>query len=191
MATPLDLEQSAPLRKRLATPNNNHGDTAGSGQRTSSLPPPPMQLPARHPLQIMKRSSIIGGSLYAFYDFNVYHILMHHPKINHEWFKIGLASSVAILGLKGYVELYQGKKQNKAVEYEHFKSATHWTIFFILVSWISFHMALSPVYGLVKTWLIMIGFGYGVLIQSALMIPVWGQNILAFVLMTFFLQMYQ
>jgi len=124
-------------------------------------------------------------------DFNVYHNLLHHPKINHEWFKVGLASSIAILGLKGYVELYQGKKHNKAVEYENFKSATHWTIFLILVSWISFHMALSPVYGLVKTWLIMIGFGYGVLIQSALMIPVWGQNILAFVLMTFFLQMYQ
>jgi hypothetical protein len=116
---------------------------------------------------------------------------LHHPKINHEWFKIGLAASIAILGLKGYVELYQGKKHNKAVEYENFKSATHWTILLILISWISFHMALSPVYGTVKTWLIMIGFGYGVLIQSALMIPVWGQNVLAFVLMTFFLQMYQ
>ena len=71
MTTPLDLEQSAPLRKRLATPNNNHGDddAAGSSLRppSSSLSPPPMQLPARHPLQIMKRSAIIGGSLYAFY----------------------------------------------------------------------------------------------------------------------------
>lgn len=124
-------------------------------------------------------------------DFKVFHNILHSPRINHEWFKIGLASSIAILGLKGYVELYEGKNRNKAVEYDNFKSATHWTILLIGISWIAFHMALSPVYGTVKTWLIMIGFGYGVLIQSALMIPVWGQNIISFILMTFFLQMYK
>ena len=95
------------------------------------------------------------------------------------------------MALKAYVELYQGKKKNKKVEYENFKAATHWTILLILISWISFHLALSPVYGTFKTWLIMIGFGWGVLIQSALMIPVWGQNLLSVVLMTFCLQMYK
>lgn len=95
------------------------------------------------------------------------------------------------MALKGYVELYMGKKQNQKVDYDNFKTATHWTILLILMSWISFHMALSPVYGTFKTLVIMIGFGYGVLIQSALMIPVWGQNVISVVLMTVFLQMYK
>lgn len=77
------------------------------------------------------------------------------------------------------------------MEYENFKSATHWTILLIMISWIAFHLALSPVYGTFKTFLILVGFGYGVLIQSALLIPVWGQNIISVVLMTFFLQMYK
>ena len=116
---------------------------------------------------------------------------MHSPDVNHELFKVGLATSIAILALKGYVELYEGKKRNKKVEYDNFKSATHWTILLILIAWISFHMALSPVYGTIKTWLIMVAFGFGVLIQSALMIPVWGQNIISVVLMTYFLQIYK
>lgn len=124
-------------------------------------------------------------------DFKVFHNILHNPNVSHELFKIGLASSIAVMAIKGYVELYQGKRNNKKVEYENFKSATHWTILFILAAWVSFHMALSPVYGTLKTWLIMIGFGWGVLIQSALLIPVWAQNIISVVLMTFFLQMYK
>lgn len=139
----------------------------------------------------MKRTTIVGGTLYALYDFKVFHNILHNPRVSHEWFKIGLALSIAILALKGYVELYQGKKKNKKVEYDNFKSATHWTILLIVISWISFHLALSPVYGTLKTWVIMLGFGWGVLIQGALLIPVWGQNLIAVVAMTFFLQMYK
>ena len=124
-------------------------------------------------------------------DFNVFHNIMHNPKVSHEWFKVGLAASIAIVFLKGYVELYKGRRQGKKVEYENFKTATHCTILLILLSWISFHLSLSPVYGTVKTWLIMIGFGWGVLIQSALFIPVWAQNIISVVLMTYFLHVYK
>ncbi|KAL7531100.1 hypothetical protein ACHAXR_003844 [Thalassiosira sp. AJA248-18] len=184
----IDVEESAPLRRRLATPNPNNDNPSGN---RSTIPAPPPGLPPTHPLQILKRSAIIGGTLYAMYDFKVFHNILHSPDVSHEWFKVGLAASLAIMALKGYVELYEGKKRSKKVEYDNFKSATHWTILLILISWISFHMSLSPVYGTFKTWLIMIGFGYGVLIQSALMIPVWGQNIISFVLMTFFLQMYK
>lgn len=183
--TSLDVEQSAPLRRRLATPANDVKSDR------PNLPPPPQGLPPGHPLQILKRSAIIGGTLYAMHDFDVFHNILHSPHVRHEWFKIGLASSIAIMALKGYVELYMGKKQNKKVEYDNFKSATHWTILLIMVAWISFHLALSPVYGTFKTLAIMIGFGYGVLIQSALMIPVWGQNIVSVVLMTVLLQMYK
>ena len=101
-----------------------------------------------------------------------------------------MASSVAIMAIKAYVELYQGKKKKKQVEYENFRTATHATIVLILVAWISFHKSLSPLYGGFKTMLIMIGFGFGVLLQSALMIPVWGPNFLSVVILTFFLQQY-
>ncbi len=95
------------------------------------------------------------------------------------------------MAIKAYVELYEGKKKKKTVDYKNFKSVTRWTLLLIIASWISFHMAISPVYGFFKTWLIMVGFGYGILVQSALMIPVWGQNFISFVLMTFFLQQYK
>jgi hypothetical protein len=124
-------------------------------------------------------------------DFKVFHNILHSPKVSHEWFKIGLATSIAIMALKAYVELYEGKTRNKKVEYQNFKTATHLTIILIMISWVSFHMALSPVYGGFKTWVIMIGFSYGVLIQSALFIPVWGQNLISVVLMTVFLQQYK
>lgn len=218
----LDVEQSAPLRRRpvrAAGSENGHDSTA------SQIPMGPPGLPARHPLNIFKRTAIIGGTLYAMHgacvnhdvrcsisvvdrfsmtklctyscfasssiDFNVFHNILHNPKISHEWFKGGLALSIAIMSLKAYVELYEGKTRNKKVEYENFKTATHITIFLIMGAWISFHMALSPVYGGFKTWIVMVGFSYGVLIQSSLFIPVWGQNFLSVVVMTVFLQQYK
>ena len=124
-------------------------------------------------------------------ELKVFHNILHSPLVSHEWFKIGIATTIALLAVKAYVELYEGKLKDKKVEYENFKTATHWTIFLILMSWFSFHMALSPVYGTFKTWLIMVGIGYGVLIQVALFIPVWGQNAISFILLTFFLQVYK
>jgi hypothetical protein len=53
----LDLEQSAPLRRR--------GPRNESQENITMLPPPPPGLPARHPLQLMKRTAFICGTLYA------------------------------------------------------------------------------------------------------------------------------
>ncbi|EED95155.1 hypothetical protein THAPSDRAFT_268206 [Thalassiosira pseudonana CCMP1335] len=184
---PLDLEQSAPLRRRPVRPPN----TATDGDNVSSYPMGPPGLPAHHPLNILKRSAIISGTLYALYDINVFHSILHSPDVSHTWFKTGIATSLAIIAIKAYIELYEGKKRNKRVEYDNFKTATHAIILLILASWISFHMALSPVYGGFKSLLIMVGFGYGVLIQGALVVPVWGQNLIAVVAMTFFLQQYK
>lgn len=55
----LDLEQSAPLRRR--GPRNESNDESVM----SMIPPPPPGLPARHPLQLLKRTAIICGTLYA------------------------------------------------------------------------------------------------------------------------------
>lgn len=60
---PLDLEQSAPLRRRPVRPPN----TATDGDNVSSFPMGPPGLPAHHPLNILKRSAIISGTLYALY----------------------------------------------------------------------------------------------------------------------------
>jgi len=54
----LDLEQSAPLRRRGPRPE-------GNDDAMPMIPPPPPGLPPRHPLQLMKRTAIMGGTLYA------------------------------------------------------------------------------------------------------------------------------
>lgn len=96
---------------------------------------------------------------------------------------------VAILAIKSYVEIYAGKIQRKTVNYETFRSTTHAIIFLILLSSLAFHVALWPVYGW-KTMLILAAFGFGVLIQFALVAPTYVQNIVGTLLMTFFIQEY-
>lgn len=52
-------------------------------------------LPGRHPIVIMKRLTYSGISLYGLIQFfNIYNVILKSPHIGHEWFKIGLASSV-------------------------------------------------------------------------------------------------
>ena len=119
-------------------------------------------LPARHPINIFKRCLYIGLSAWGLHHFQVYQTIMHSPNVDHEWFKIGLATSVAILSLKVYVEMYAGKIQGKTVNYENFRNETHGVIFLILLASLSFHVALWPAYG-AKTILIMMLFGFGIL----------------------------
>ncbi len=147
-------------------------------------------LPVRHPLNILKRCFYMGLSAYGLYKFNVYHTILHSPMINHEWFKIGLATSVAILALKAYVEMYHGKIQGKTVNYENFRNETHGIMFLILLASVSFHLALWPAYGGWKTFLILMLFGFGILIQFALIVPSYVQNLVGAIVMTFFLQEY-
>lgn len=40
------------------------------------------------------RIAVIGGSLYFLHTWQVYATILRSPKMNHEWFKIGLAASV-------------------------------------------------------------------------------------------------
>jgi hypothetical protein len=188
----------------------------------------PTTLPARHPFNIIKRCIIMGLSIYGLHWLEVYHTILHSPLVRHEWFKVGLASSVgtckrqkqidamlenslqkrvivvlliltivpvrsicctAILAIKAYVEMYAGKIQGKTVKYENFRSSTHAVIFLILLSSFSFHVALWPAYGGL-TLLIMAIFGFGILIQFALLVPTYVQNLVGAILMTFFIQEY-
>lgn len=158
--------------------NNPYSDGAAS-----------QPLPARHPINIIKRCIYMGLSAWGLHKFQVYHTILHSPDVSHEWFKIGMATSVAILALKVYVEMYAGKIQGKTVNYENFRSETHGIIFLILLASLSFHVALWPAYGW-KTMIIMMLFGFGILIQFALLVPTYVQNLVGLVVLTFFIQEY-
>jgi hypothetical protein len=88
-----------------------------------------------------------------------------------------------------YVELYMGRVKKVKVDYKNFPQSTHAVIALILFASISFNIALWPVYR-AKTLLIMTMFGFGVLLQFALLVPSYVQNAVGFVLLTFFLQEY-
>jgi len=180
-----DLEQPGKsIRQR-----NNGNDTAKP--LSQRKPPSPNQLPAHHPINIIYRVGVITGSLYILHIMEVFATVMRGPSVRHGWFKMGLATSVAIQMVKGYVELYDGKSKKKKIEYANYRNETHILLLLILIASISFHVSLWPAYGGLKTVFIMFVVGWGVLLQIALVVPTWVQNGVGFVGMTFLLQQYQ
>lgn len=95
----------------------------------------------------------------------------------------------AILSLKAYIELFAGKIKKQTVNYKNFKQSTHAIMLLILLSSVSFHVALWPAYGWQAVAIMML-VGYGVLLQFSLLVPTYVQNIVGFVGMTFFIQEY-
>lgn len=88
------------------------------------------------------------------------------------------------------MELYEGRIRKRKVDYAHYKHETHLGIFLILLCSLAFHVALWPYY----RWNTPIALGlcfFGVILQFLLIVPVWLQNLVAFVGLTFFLQEYQ
>lgn len=131
----------------------------------------------------------MGGSLHFLDMMDTYHTIMHSSEVSHQWFKIGLAASIALFSIKAYVELYTGRLQKREVSYEALPQLTHAAILLIFLSGISFHIAIWPVYG-GKTMFVMFLVG-AFLLNFCLMFPTIVQNIVAIVLLTFFLQEYQ
>eukprot|EP00934_Nitzschia_sp_Nitz4_P001009 Nitzschia sp. Nitz4//scaffold38_size140716//125668//126265//NITZ4_003172-RA/size140716-augustus-gene-0.140-mRNA-1//-1//CDS//3329550153//1009//frame0 len=140
------------------------------------------------PIHIMSRMAYAAGSLGALRYFDTYEKIMHDPKISHEWFKVGLASSIAIVFLKAYVEMYAGKLKKQKVNYKNFRTSTHAIIGLILLSSVAFHVALWPAFGS-KTFVIMSLVGM-FLLNFCLLLPTYVQNIAAFGVLAFFLQEY-
>jgi hypothetical protein len=99
------------------------------------------------------------------------------------------ASGVAMI--KGYMELYEGKLHKRKVEYSNYKNSTHAVMCLILFASLAFHVSLWGAYGGLKTVFLMTLFGYGILLQLALLLPTWLQNMVTFVGLTYFIQMYQ
>jgi len=73
-------------------------------------PSPPPGIAARHPIQLLKITSACGFCTWFLNNkLNFFHDILHSHKVSHTWFKLGLAFSIAILAIKGYMEIYEGK----------------------------------------------------------------------------------
>jgi hypothetical protein len=151
----------------------------------------PYSLPPRHPINLIYRAVVISGSLYGLHSMSVFHNVMHSPHVNHEWFKCGLAASIAVSMIKAYMELYEAKVRKQKVEYANYKNCTHAVLTLITIASFAFHKSLWDFYGGFKTMFIMFLFGWGLLLQVCLLLPTSAQNVIAFVGLTYFLQQYQ
>lgn len=54
----------------------------------------PHELGPYHPVNLLYRIGVMGGSLYFLHYWEVYSTVLRSPKVGHEWFKIGLAASI-------------------------------------------------------------------------------------------------
>uniref|UniRef100_A0A6U0QB52 Transmembrane protein n=1 Tax=Eucampia antarctica TaxID=49252 RepID=A0A6U0QB52_9STRA len=169
----------------------NRGTRRKKGDDPFPNIPPSTALPARHPVNILKRLTYISCSSYVLHLMGLWYEVIHGPDVNHLWFQIGMAISVAIQAVKTYLEMYEGRYKKRRVDYENCRTATHIIMFLIILATLVFHAALWPAYGGAKTMFIMGVFGFGILIPIMLVIPTWIQNPLAIILMTFFIQQYQ
>jgi hypothetical protein len=170
------------LRQRLNRKNDVNDD-----RRV----PPPIVTPATHPINMIYRISVLCGSLYLLHIMDLFHKIRRSPDVNHLWFKIGLASTVLIAGIKAYMEMYEGKLRKKKIEYKSYKNATHAVLLLFFFASLCFHIALWNAYGGAKTIFVLSVLGYGVLLQASLLMPTWLQNAITFVALTFFIQQYQ
>jgi len=183
-----DEEAAALLRKRNPSSSETTGD---DGKRVKPFPPASGGLPPRHPINLLYRCAVIGGSLWLLHHMEVFVTIMRGAKVNHMWFKAGLAASIAIQILKGYIELYDGKSKQQKIEYANYRHETHALLFLFLFASLSFHIALWPAFGGANTIFILFLLGWGVLLQIAILLPTWVQNIGGIASMTFLLQQYQ
>jgi hypothetical protein len=94
-----------------------------------------------------------------------------------------------LLGIKAYVEVYEGRLRKTKVDYEHFRQTTHAAIALFLFSSLCYHIALWPHYSWNAIVVLSIAF-FGVILQIMLLIPSWLQNILSVIVLAFFLQEY-
>lgn len=101
-----------------------------------------------------------------------------------------LTTLLALLGIKAYVEIYEGRINKATVDYKNFPQSTHAAILLILLSSIVYHIALWPHYHY-NTFIVLGILFFGVVLQFMLMTPSSVQNIVSFLLLAFFIQEYQ
>lgn len=121
--------------------------------------------------------------------FNFFRVLFQSPHIRHGWFQLGLAGTIAVLGVKAYVEIWQGRVQHATVNYQNFRQSTHAAMFLIGLSSVAFNVALWPHYGWNAPFVLGLTF-WGIVLQFCLLLPIAVQNIIAAALLTLFVQEY-
>ena len=97
--------------------------------------------------------------------------------------------AAALLGVKAYVEIFEGRMRKTTVNYKNFRQSTHAAIGLFVLSSLAFHIALWPHYHWNTILVLGIAF-FGVILQLLLLLPSWLQNIVSFVAVTLFLQEY-
>ena len=85
--------------------------------------------------------------------------------------------------------MYTGKLQKQEVSYKALPQLTHAAILLIFLSGIAFHIALWPVYGGQSMFVMFLVGAF--LLNFCLMFPTIVQNLVAFAMLTFFIQEYQ
>eukprot|EP00540_Astrosyne_radiata_P019511 CAMPEP_0116846308 /NCGR_PEP_ID=MMETSP0418-20121206/13759_1 /TAXON_ID=1158023 /ORGANISM="Astrosyne radiata, Strain 13vi08-1A" /LENGTH=167 /DNA_ID=CAMNT_0004477533 /DNA_START=23 /DNA_END=526 /DNA_ORIENTATION=- len=145
--------------------------------------------PRYDPFNTLYRICVIGGSLYILHRWELYETILHSPSVRHEWFKVGLAASIAILAIKAHVEMIEGKWKKNVINYRNYPQTTHSIMFLLVFASICFHVAIWPAYGS-NSLIIMSIVGFGVLLHFALAVPTWAQNAIGVISMTWFLQEY-
>jgi len=143
-----------------------------------------------NPIRMAKTCFFFFGSLFMLDKMDVYHTLLHSSRIRRVWLHTAMALSLAMLVIKSYVELYLGKQKKIPVTYQNFRQSTHVIIGLFVLTSISLHVALWPVYGGAKTFFIGVCIGYGIVLQVMLLLPVYAQNFLGMVLLMFMTQQY-
>ena len=54
----------------------------------------PHELGPYHPINVLYRIGVMGGSLFFLDHWKVYRTVLRSPDVNHEWFRIGLGASI-------------------------------------------------------------------------------------------------
>ena len=63
--------------------------------RTNNPYTEPIQVYSKwHPINLLWRTSWMGGSLYFLHRMDAYHTILHSPYISHQWFKVGLGATI-------------------------------------------------------------------------------------------------
>ena len=123
---------------------------------------------------------------YYYYSWNY----LSHTLSQTNLFLHSTITSLAILAMKAYIEMYAGKIKKQTINYQTFRNSTHAIMLLTLLTTICFYAALIPQFGWGPTALICNIIGFGVLLPFALLVPTYVQNIVGVVLMTFFIQEY-
>ena len=166
--------------------NNNSNPNISNPYSGGEGAPPPLPVWADKLKRLVYLSiSVFGLTKY----FNFFKALLKSPHIRHFWFQIGLACTIATLMLKAYVEVYQGKIQKTKVNYQNFRHTTHTVMALIGVATLAFNTALWPHYGWNAPFILAIFF-FGIILQFCLLVPTSVQNVVALIVLTFFLQEY-